>query len=66
MALVNGTETSGTLEVRVNDHDLSLVLLLAGLVEDLGDGISKLNSTCSPLLGATDEKFGAFGRLDRS
>jgi hypothetical protein len=64
--LVNTSQTGRSLQVRVDDHDLALVLLLAGLVQDCRDGITELDSACSTLLGASDEQLGVFGRFDSS
>jgi hypothetical protein len=66
VALVDSAETSGTLQIRVDHHDLALVFLLASLVEDLGDRVSELDSACCFLLGTADQELGALGWLDGS
>lgn len=64
MLLVNYAQTSGALEIRVNDHDFLLVLLLAGLIEDGADSLAKLDPACSLFLGAALELRRVDCRLD--
>lgn len=66
MLLVDTAQTGRALEVRVNDHNLALVVLLGRLVEHGRDGIAELDSACSSLLGTSDQEFGVFSGLDRS
>lgn len=64
MLLVDTTQTGRSLQVRVDDHDLALILLLGGLVQDGRDRVTELDSTRPSLLGASYEQLGVLGGLD--
>jgi hypothetical protein len=54
VALVDTGQSGRSLQIRINNHDLALVLLLASLVQYCRNGISKLDSTSSSLFGTSD------------
>lgn len=59
-------ETSRSLKVGVDDHDLGGVLLLARLVENGTDGLTELDTARSSVLGASLENLSVDGGLDLS
>lgn len=50
VAFVNTGQSGRSLQIRVDDHDLALVLLLASLVQYCRYGITELDSASSSLL----------------
>lgn len=53
--LLDGSQASGASQVRVNDHDLLLVVFGAASVKDAVDGLTKSASVCALVLGRADE-----------
>jgi hypothetical protein len=66
VGLMDDAQSGGSLQVRVDDHDLALVLLLASLIQNGSDGLSELDSACSSVLGTSDQLLRVLGRLDGS
>lgn len=62
--LVDDTQAGRPFQVRVDDHDLRGVLLLAGLAQYCANSLAELNPTSATLLGAAHEELGVHGGLD--